>query len=81
MAGELDSLRSEVARNTTVNSSAIALLQGLKSQLDGIIAGGVDPAAVASLATELGANTDALAAAVAANTPAAPPPPPAPPSP
>lgn len=51
--------------------SAITLLQGLKAQLDAAIASG-DPAAVQAVADNLGAETDKLAAAVAANTPSAP---------
>lgn len=65
----LDTLTAEVARNTTVEQSAITLLQGLKAQLD---AAGTDPVALKALSDQLGTNDDALAAAVAANTPAAP---------
>ena len=71
VAGELDALRAEVARNTTVDESAIALLRGLKAKLDAAIAVG-DPAAIQALATELAAKTDLLAAAVVENTPSEP---------
>lgn len=71
MAGELDALEAAVTRNTDVDASAIALLQGLKTKLDEAIASG-DPAKLAAFSASLGASTDALAAAVAANTPAAP---------
>lgn len=66
----LDNLRAQVERNTSVTDSAITLLQGLKSQLDAAIASG-DPAAVQAVADTLGSETDKLAAAVTANTPAA----------
>ncbi len=53
--------------NTTVIGSAKALIVGLKEKLDAAIAAG--PAALAALSAELKAGDDALAAAVAANTP------------
>lgn len=71
MAGELDTLEATVSRNTEVDASAIALLTGLKQKLDEAIASG-DPARLTALSNSLGSSTDALAAAVAANTPAAP---------
>jgi hypothetical protein len=67
----LDSLKTNVANNTTVIQSAIVLIQGLKQKLDDAIASG-DPAQVQALSDELGAQDAALAQAVAANTPAAP---------
>lgn len=70
VAGELDLLVAKVAANTEVTGSAVTLLQELKAKLDAAIAAG-DMTAVAALAEQLGANTDALAAAVSANTPAA----------
>ena len=73
MAGELDTLKASVSRNTDVIASAIALIQGIKAALDAAIAAG-DPAALTALSDTLGAQDDALAAAVAANTPVAPPP-------
>lgn len=71
MAGELDALRAQVARNSDVDASAITLLRGLKTALDAAIASG-DPAALTALSNSLGASTDALAAAVVENTPAQP---------
>lgn len=68
MALDLSSLQSEVAENRSVVDSAIALLSTLA---DEIRAAAADPAAVQSLADELSAQTDTLAAAVAANTPGA----------
>lgn len=70
MAKELDALTAEVARNTTVEGSALALIQGFAAQL---AAAGTDPAKLSALRTQLAQNDDALAAAVVANTPAAPP--------
>jgi len=67
----LDPLTAEVANNTTVVNSAIALIQGIKAQLDAAIASN-DPAALKALSDQLAANDAALGAAVAANTPAAP---------
>lgn len=70
MAGELTSLQAAVQKNTDAEESAITLLQGLKAALDAAIASG-DPAALTALSTSIGAETDKLAAAVVANTPAA----------
>lgn len=67
--GELDDLKAKVAANTTVIASAITLLQGLKAKLDAAIAAG-DPAALTALSAELGAQDQALADAIIANTPA-----------
>ena len=71
MAGELDSLRSQVEQTVTVERSAIVLLQGLKTALDAAIASG-NPAALTDLSAQLGASAGALADAIVANTPAAP---------
>lgn len=70
MSKELDDLRAEVERDRTVDESAITLLNGLSAQ---IAAQKDDPVALAKLAEDLKGQSDALAAAVAANTPAAPP--------
>jgi hypothetical protein len=69
MAGELDDLKAAVARVKTVEDSAVALLQGLKQKLDDAIASG-DPAQLKALSDTLGQDSDTLAAAVTANTPA-----------
>lgn len=71
MSKELDDLTAAVAHNTDVENSAITLLQGLKAQLD---AAGTDPVKLAELSASLGTSTDALAAAITANTPTVPPP-------
>lgn len=65
----LDDLTAAVANDTTVDQSAITLLEGLKSALDEAIAND-DPAALQALSDQLGANQAALSAAVTANTPA-----------
>ncbi len=65
---DLSALEAEVARDQTVNASAITLLSSLASQLEALKN---DPAAIQALADSLKASQDALAAAVVANTPAA----------
>lgn len=72
MSASLDALTAEVARNTSVDQSAIALLNGLKAKLDELIAAGNNDPALQSLADSLGTSSNDLAAAVAANTPAQP---------
>lgn len=68
MSAELDNLTVEVTEISTTVDSAIALLEGLSAQL---LAIANDPAAINALAAELDAKSNALAAAVVANTPAA----------
>ena len=65
----LDELKVQVTANTTVEQSAITLIQGLAAQIK---ASANHPAAIQALSDQLKASSDALAAAVAANTPAAP---------
>lgn len=67
----LTDLQAEVAANTNATQSAVALLQGLKTALDDAIAAN-DMDAVVAIRDSLHANTQALADAVVANTPAAP---------
>jgi uncharacterized protein YaaN involved in tellurite resistance len=67
---ELDDLKTAVARETEVDESAIVLLNGLKAKLDAAIAAG-DPAALKALSDSLGTESQKLADAVVANTPAA----------
>lgn len=71
---DLTALQAEVDRNTSVEKSALLLIQGIAAQLQ---AAGTDPAKLATLLGQLKANDDELAAAVVANTPAAAPPAPA----
>lgn len=65
MSAELDRLTAEVSQTGTVVDSAIALIQGLADQIRQLQ---TDPAALAKLADDLDAKTNALAAAVEANT-------------
>ena len=63
----LTDLEVQVAAVKDVEDSAIALLTGLHAQLTAALASG-DPAAIQKVIDELGANKDALASAVVANT-------------
>jgi len=69
MSTQLDVLTAQVERNTSVDQSAIELLNGLAAQIADLKN---DPAALQALADNLTASSDALAAAVVANTPVAP---------
>lgn len=83
MSKSFDDLKAQVAANTSATMSAISLIGGLSSQLSAAIAAqkaGDDGAALDDLDAQLKGNTDALAAAVLANTPAAPPAPSTPPA-
>ncbi len=63
---DLSRLTAEVEESRTVQDSAIALLVNLSDMLR---AAAGDPAEVNALADQLDAQTNALAAAVTANTP------------
>ena len=72
-------LTTSVAAMTAVDTSVIALLNGFSAQLTAAVADalakGASPAQLAGLTdlnTAIGSQTTAMAAAVAANTPAAP---------
>ena len=65
---DLTALTAEVARNTDVDLSAIALLNGLAAQIEALK---TDPVALQALADTMKGSSDALAAAVVQNTPAA----------
>lgn len=65
----LDDLQAAVAAESTVIDSAITLIQGIPAL---IAAAGVDQAKLDALKNDITAKSDALAAAVSANTPAAP---------
>lgn len=69
MAADFSALEAEVARVSGVNASAIALLGGIAQRItDAVAADNLDDNShTAALATELAAQTDVLAAAVAAN--------------
>lgn len=71
MALDLTKLTADVAALTSVDESAITLLQGLKAEVDAIPTG--DPAATQAAIDDLSAKIEAgsagLAAAIVANTP------------
>lgn len=67
MSAALDNIAEKVERCNTVMDSAAALLSGLSAE---ILSLKDDPAAIEALAKRLDDETDELAAAVAANTPA-----------
>lgn len=69
MSAALDRLTTEVNENTAVIDSAVTLINGLAQQIRDAVD---DPAKLNALADELDAKSNALAAAVAANTPAPP---------
>lgn len=74
---QITALTNEVTKQTTVDASAVTLLQGLSAQLAAALAAaanaGATPAQLAALQalqTTLAGNDTTLAAAVVANTPA-----------
>lgn len=76
---QLDALTTEITNATTVEDSATALINGIAAQIaaavqaalaNGATAAEIQP--VADLGTQLQAKSDALQAAITANTPAAP---------
>ena len=68
MAGELDALTAQVAQNTTVEGSAITLLQNLSAMIASLKN---SPAQLQALSDSLKTSATALADAITANTPAA----------
>ena len=64
-------LAASVAAETTVEASAIALIEGLAAQIGAANASG-DAAKVEALVQQIGSSSAALAAAIAANTIASP---------
>jgi hypothetical protein len=69
MSAQMDALVAQVEATKTVTDSAITLLNGLRQQ---IIDAGVDQAKLTELTDSLKTETDELAEAVSANTPATP---------
>ena len=63
---DLTSLTAQVAANTELEASAVALIQGLADLLK---QAGTDPVALKALEDQMKASADALAAAIVANTP------------
>ena len=75
---DITALQAEVAADTVAENAAIKLINGIQAQIETAVAAanaaGATPAqlkAITDLGATLTANTTALAAAVAANTPAA----------
>lgn len=66
MAQEITELETEVAEEVTVMDSATVLINGFAERLR---EAGVDPAKLAQLQSDLDTSGNALATAVAANTP------------
>lgn len=64
----IDELAAQVEATETVEASAKTLIEGFAAQLAGAAD---DPAQVRAIAARMKASADALAAAVAANTPQA----------
>jgi hypothetical protein len=74
MALDITALETAVANETTVEASAVTLIQGLAEQIQTLINNSgntVDPVALQALVDKMTAAQTALAAAVSANTPAA----------
>lgn len=76
----IDALKATVAQETTVEASAVALLNGLSAQLAAALAAAANAGATADqlqaltdLNTQIGGDTAALSAAVTANTAPTPP--------
>lgn len=71
---DFNELETEVSRNRSVDESAAALINGFQARLDEAIAANDagDNSKLTALSSDLRSSSDALAAAVAANTPAAP---------
>jgi ABC-type transporter Mla subunit MlaD len=76
LSAEIQQLVQNVQRMTSVTASAEATLRGLHDQLDAALANaherGVDPEALQQLhdlSSQIAAQTSALSAAIAANTP------------
>lgn len=75
----ITALQAEVTQETTVEKSALALIQGIPAMIESAItaalAAGATPAqlqAITAVAATINANDTELAAAVAAGTPSAP---------
>jgi uncharacterized membrane protein affecting hemolysin expression len=61
-------LEIQVKANTDAEDSAVLLINGIAKQLSDLIAAGADPAKLQALVDQLKSHSDALAAAVVANT-------------
>ena len=68
----LADIQAAVARETSVETSVVTLLQNISSQLQAALASN-DPVAMQAVVDQLNTNAQTLADAVTANTPPAPP--------
>jgi hypothetical protein len=68
ISANLAALMAQVAQNTSVEASAVTLIQGIASQLSAALANS-DDAALPALVEQLNTSAVALGAAVSANTP------------
>jgi hypothetical protein len=75
MTVELDALQQQVSENTSLEQSAIQLIEGIADQLEAVKD---DPEKISALTASLKGTATALAAAIAANTPVEPTPEPSP---
>ena len=66
-----DELKAAIEEDTTVTQGVVDLLAKQTDQIQQLINDGADPAEMQRFVDEIRANTGAVAAAVAANTPAA----------
>lgn len=73
MALDFTDLQAEVARNSSVDSSAAALIRGIADKIAAAIAAddATDATNLNALVSELRTSSDDLSAAVSENTPAA----------
>jgi hypothetical protein len=69
MSPELIALQGQVERNKQVTQSTLTLIKGLGDRIEALKD---DPVQIQALADEIRQNSDDLAAAVTANTPAQP---------
>jgi hypothetical protein len=67
MSAQLDALTAQVQANTTVEASAVTLIQGLANEIATAASTG-DSAQLTALATQLQASASSLSAAITANT-------------
>jgi hypothetical protein len=70
IVASIQDLQNAVAQQTSVEQSVLALISGLRDQLAQAVQNN-DPNAIQQVLDQLNANTQALSAAVVANTPAA----------
>lgn len=69
---DLQQLVDQVTASTSVETSAVALINGFAARLQAVIDAGGSPQQFQDLATSLKSSADALAAAITANTPVTP---------